>query len=53
MKENNNCNDANTPANKNTKIISLIVAVAVTITLGIGDIFDTNYNEWSSDGRWE
>ena len=36
MKENNNCNDANRPANKNTKIISVIVAVAVTITLGIG-----------------
>jgi hypothetical protein len=35
-KENNNCNDAITPANKNTKIISVIVAVAVTITLGIG-----------------
>ncbi|MDQ6865706.1 MAG: hypothetical protein M3044_17995 [Thermoproteota archaeon] len=35
-KENNNCNDANTPANKNTNIISVIVAAAVTITLGIG-----------------
>jgi hypothetical protein len=35
-KENNNCNDANTPANKNTKIISVIVVVAITITLGIG-----------------
>jgi hypothetical protein len=34
-KENNNCNDANRPANKNTKIISVIVAVAITITLGI------------------
>jgi hypothetical protein len=37
MKENNNnCNDANRPANKNTKIISVIVVVAITITLGIG-----------------
>lgn len=36
MKENNNCNDANRPANKNTKIISAIVVVAITITLGIG-----------------
>ncbi|PWU82442.1 MAG: hypothetical protein DLM72_01575 [Candidatus Nitrosopolaris wilkensis] len=36
MKENNYCNDANRPANKNTKIISVIVVVAITITLGIG-----------------
>ena len=37
MKENNNnCNDANRPANKNTKIIAVIVVVAITITLGIG-----------------
>jgi len=37
MKENNNnCNDANRPANKNTKIISVIVVVAITITLGTG-----------------
>jgi hypothetical protein len=34
--ENNNCNDANRPANKNTRIISVIVAVAIAIILGIG-----------------
>jgi len=33
MKENNNCNDACRPAKKNTKIISVIVAVAITTTL--------------------
>jgi hypothetical protein len=36
MKENNNCNDACRPAQKNTKIISVIVAVAITITLCTG-----------------
>ncbi len=36
MKENNNRNDVNRPANKNTKTIALIVAVAITITLGLG-----------------
>jgi len=36
MKENNNCNDVNRPANKNTKTIAVIVAVAITIALGIG-----------------
>ena len=35
MKENNNCDDANRPANKNTTTIALI-AVAITIILVIG-----------------
>jgi hypothetical protein len=35
MKENNNSNDVNRPANKNTKTIAVIVAVAITITLVI------------------
>src|SRR6266704_1299052 len=36
MKENNNRNDASRPINKNTKMLALIVAVAITIALGIG-----------------
>ena len=35
MKENNNSNGANRLVNKNTKIIAAIVAVAITIILGI------------------
>ena len=35
MKEDNNRNDVNRPANKNTKTIAAIVAVAITIALGI------------------